>query len=104
MVEGNYFDKVVNPVTSRDSPEVGWWELRNNNLTSKADVSAGNSFGISWTDGNTGTVNATDWTTTKAFPTAELTYTYKADPFACVKNGLKAVAGAGKGLATLKCN
>ncbi len=102
LVEANYFETVLNPVTARDSTAIGYWDLRNNNLASKADVSAGNAFGITWDAGSSGTVNATDWTTTAAFPEA-LGYTYAADPFQCVHDGLRAVAGAGKGLATLKC-
>ena len=102
LVEANYFETVLNPVTARDSPTVGYWELRSNNLASKADVAAGNAFGITWDAGSAGTVNATDWTTTAAFPEA-LGYTYTADPFQCVHDGLRAVAGAGKALATLKC-
>jgi Pectate lyase len=102
LVEANYFETVLNPVTARDSSAVGYWDLRNNNLASKADVSAGNAFGITWDSGSAGTVNATEWTTTAAFPVA-LGYTYTADPFQCVHDGLRAVAGAGKGMATLKC-
>ncbi len=102
LVEANYFENVKNPVTSRDSDQIGYWELRDNNLASKADVSAGNAFGITWDAGNTGTVNATEWTTTKAFPKS-LGYDYTAHGFACVRDGLRAVAGAGKGLATLAC-
>ena len=103
LVEANYFETVLNPVTARDSSAIGYWDLRNNNLASKADVSAGNAFGITWDAGSTGTVNATDWTTTAAFP-EPLGYSYTADPFQCVHDGLRAAAGAGKGLATLKCN
>jgi pectate lyase len=102
LIEGNYFESVVNPVTSRDSDSIGYWDLRNNNLATKADVAAGNPFGITWTAGDSGTVNATDWTTTKAYPIA-LGYSYVADPANCVHAGLRAVAGAGKRLATLKC-
>jgi pectate lyase len=102
LVEANYFETVLNPVTARDSSAVGYWDLRNNNLASKADVSAGNAFGITWDAGNSGTVNATDWTTTAAFP-EPLGYTYTADPFQCIHDGLRAVVGAGKGLVTLKC-
>jgi pectate lyase len=102
LVEANYFESVLNPVTSRDSSAIGYWELRDNNLATAADVAAGNKFGITWDAGNTGTVNATDWTTTMAFPIA-LGYRYTADPFQCVHDGLRAVTGAGKGLATLKC-
>jgi pectate lyase len=102
LVEANYFETVLNPVTARDSSAIGYWDLRNNNLATKADVSAGNAFGITWDAGSAGTVNATDWTTTATFPEA-LGYSYTADPFQCVHDGLRAVAGAGKGLATLKC-
>lgn len=102
LVEANYFEKVHNPVTSRDSPAVGFWDLRNNNLATAADVAAGNRFGITWGPGDTGTVNATSWTTTAAYPKA-LGYPYTADPSQCIRDGLRAAAGAGKGLVTLKC-
>ncbi|HET8938237.1 MAG TPA: hypothetical protein VFN67_32560 [Polyangiales bacterium] len=103
LVEANYFKDVKNPVTSRDSDEVGFWDLRDNNLATAADVAAGNRFGITWDDGNKGTVNALDWSTTQKFP-EPLGYTYQAQPYACVRDGLKAVAGAGKKLATLACD
>jgi pectate lyase len=102
LVEANYFEDVLNPVTSRDSPMVGYWELRDNNLATAADVAAGNAFGITWDKGNDGTVNATDWTTTMKFPTP-LGYDYHADSWDCVRDGLRAVVGSGKGLATLTC-
>ena len=102
LVEANYFETVLNPVTARDSTEIGYWDLRNNNLATQADVASGNKFGITWDAGSAGTVNATDWTTTAAFP-EPLGYSYTADPFQCVHDGLRVVAGAGKGLATLKC-
>jgi pectate lyase len=103
LIEGNYFENVLNPVTSRDSAAVGYWDLRDNNLASAADVAPGNSFGITWDKGSSGTVNASDWTTTAAFP-GSLGYDYHADPFQCVSDGLRAVAGAGKALATLTCH
>ena len=103
LVEANYFEQVLNPVTARDSPEVGFWDLRANNLASAADVAPGNAFGITWDSGSTGTVNATDWKTTAAFPSSEMTYTYTAQPFQCIHDGLRAVAGSSKGLATLTC-
>jgi len=102
LVEGNHFQDVKNPVTARDSDEVGFWDLRDNNLKSAADVAAGNAFGISWSEGNAGTVNATTWTTTAPFP-EPLGYPYEAQPFTCINAGLRAVAGAGKQLATLTC-
>lgn len=102
LVEANYFEDVKNPVTSRDSDEVGFWELRDNNLATAGDVAAGNRFGIRWDDGSQGTVNATDWSTTRKFP-EPLGYVLQAHPWACVRDGLRAVAGSGKGLATLRC-
>jgi pectate lyase len=99
LVEGNYFENTKNPVTSRDSSALGYWELRNNNVASPADFTK---FGITWSaSGDSPTKDATDWVTTKAYPVA--LYTYTAQPAQCVKDGLRAVAGAGKGLATLKC-
>jgi len=102
LVEANYFENVKNPVTARDSSAVGFWDLRNNNLRSAVDVASGNAFGITWDNGNSGTVNATAWTTTAAFPVA-LGYTFAAQPAQCMHDGLRAVAGANKALATLKC-
>ena len=58
LVEANYFETVKNPVTSRDSSAIGFWELKNNNLASAADVAPGNPFGVSWDNGSSGTVNA----------------------------------------------
>jgi pectate lyase len=103
LVEANYFENVANPVTARDSDAVGFWELRNNNLASAADVAAGNSHGITWSSGDSDTVNATGWTSTGTYPEA-LGYTYVPAPFQCVHDGLRSVVGAGKGLATLKCD
>lgn len=102
LVEANFFEKVVNPVTARDSDAVGFWELRDNNLQSAADVAPGNRYGISWSAGDAGTVNATAWTTTAAFP-VPLGYELAAQPFQCIHDGLRAAAGAGAGLVTLKC-
>jgi pectate lyase len=103
LVEANFFQDVKNPVTSRDSDAVGFWELRDNNLASAADVAAGNRFGITWDDGNDGTVNALDWTTSEKFP-MDVGYSYEAASWACVRDGLRAVAGSGKKLATLTCS
>lgn len=100
LIEGNYFENCQNPVTSRDSTELGFWELRNNNIMSSADFAT---YHITWEPSDsTPTKDATDWTTTASFPIA-LGYTYTADPAVCLKTGLAAVAGAGKGLATVKC-
>ncbi|HVY28811.1 MAG TPA: polysaccharide lyase family 1 protein [Polyangiaceae bacterium] len=102
LVEANYFENVNNPVTARDSTASGFWELRSNNLQTAADVAPGNLFGIRWSAGDAGTVNATDWQTSAPYP-EPLGYEYAAQPFQCIHDGLRAAAGAGKGLATLKC-
>lgn len=100
LVEANYFENADNPVTSRDSSAIGYWELRNNNITKPADFS---SYGIKWSDGSSSPwVNATAWTTTATFPVA-LTYAYTPDAPSCVKARLPLVAGAGKNLAKLTC-
>ena len=103
LIEANYFEKVKDPVTSRDSSAIGYWDLRANNLATAADVATGNAFGITWDAGSSGTVNATDWKTTAAYPVA-LGYSYTAQPFQCIHDGLRAAVGAGKKLATLTCN
>jgi pectate lyase len=101
LVEGNYIEDAHNPVTSRDSSALGYWELRGNNILGPADFTK---YGITWAaSSSTPTKDATDWTTTAVFPVA-LGYTYAVDPPECLKDGLFGVAGAGKGLATLKCN
>jgi pectate lyase len=102
LVEANYFENVLNPVTARDSSAVGYWDLRANNLASAADVAAGNRFGITWDAGNAGTLNASAWLTTAPYPTP-LGYSYEAQPFQCIHDGLRQAVGAGKGLVTLKC-
>jgi len=101
LVEGNSFSNVENPLTSRDSSAIGFWDLRsNNNVTSPADFAT---FGITWApSSSTPTADATDWKTSAAYPVA-LGYTYAVDDAACVRAGLSKVAGAGKGLATLRC-
>jgi pectate lyase len=100
LVEANFFEHVVNPVTSRDSSALGFWELRANNIANPADFA---SYAISWSAStSTPTKDATDWTTTAAYPEA-LGYAYTAQPAACVGPSLKSVVGAGKHLATLTC-
>ncbi len=101
LIEGNHFENAQNPVTSRDSPTIGYWELRNNNIQGPADFSR---FNITWVASSSSpSRDASDWTTTAAFPVT-LPYTYTAQDPACVKQGLAAVAGAGKALATLSCD
>ncbi|WP_207309887.1 pectate lyase family protein [Variovorax paradoxus] len=101
LIEGNYFENSKNPVTSRDSSAIGFWELRNNNIKAPADFST---FGITWVASSSSpSRDASDWITTGTFPVA-IPYAYAAQDPACVKQKLPAVAGAGKALASLTCN
>jgi len=86
LIESNVFETVKNPVTSRDSSAIGFWDLRNN-LSS----------GITWDAGSTGTVNATNWATTKAFGATG--YSYTLTPVGSVVSKVLATAGAGTNLA-----
>lgn len=100
LIEGNWFENAQNPVTSRDSPSIGFWELRGNNVGSPADFAT---YGITWVASSSSpTRDATDWVSTATFPIA-IPYAYTAHDPACVKRKLPAVAGAGKALATLSC-
>jgi pectate lyase len=83
LVESNYFENSKNPVTSRDSSAIGYWELRNNFVGT----------GITWTTADAPSANGDSWTTTKAF-SASLGYSYTPDPAACVKAIVTATAGA----------
>ena len=87
LIESNYFENVRNPVTSRDSSAVGFWELRNNFV--------GN--GITWDSPGSNGVNATNWATTRAFGATG--YSYTVTPAAQVKARVLATAGAGTNLA-----
>jgi pectate lyase len=101
LIEANYFENAQNPVTSRDSSAIGYWELRNNNVMSKADFAT---YGITWVaSGSSPSRDASDWTTTANFPVG-IPYAYTVHTPACVKQKLLTVAGAGKNLATLSCN
>ena len=86
LIESNVFETVKNPVTSRDSSQIGFWDLRNNLAT-----------GITWDAGNEGTVNATNWATTRAFGATGYSYTLTA--VGSVKANVIATAGAGTNLA-----
>jgi pectate lyase len=87
LIESNYFENVVNPVTSRDSSRIGYWELRNNYVGS----------GITWTSASGTYVNATSWATTKAY--GAVGYSYTPDLAANVKARVFATAGARTNLA-----
>ncbi|WP_345532480.1 polysaccharide lyase family 1 protein [Viridibacterium curvum] len=86
LIESNVFETVKNPVTSRDSSSIGYWDLRNNI-----------SSGITWDTPDSATVNATNWATTKAFGSTG--YSYTVTPAANVKAKVIATAGAGTNLA-----
>ena len=101
LIEANYFENAQNPVTSRDSSAIGYWELRNNNILRPADFSR---YGITWVASQSSpTRDATDWVSTSTFP-VDIPYGYVPHDPACVKQKLPTVAGAGKKLATLNCN
>lgn len=101
LIEGNYFENAKNPVTSRDSSAIGYWDLRDNNVNSPDDFAR---YGITWSASSSSpSRDATDWATTAAFPIS-IPYTYMVQDPACVKRKLAAVAGAGKALATLRCD
>lgn len=101
LIEGNHFENAQNPVTSRDSSAIGYWELRNNNIRTPADFAT---YGITWAASSSSpSRDATDWATTAAFPVA-IAYEYSVQAPACVKAKLPSVAGAGKALATLSCD
>ncbi|MBN1609840.1 MAG: hypothetical protein JW940_24620 [Polyangiaceae bacterium] len=84
LIESNYFENAANPITSRYSPEAGYWDLRDNYVGG----------GITWSTESDTLANADDWKTTKAFPSGELNYSYTPDPAECVKQIVMATAGA----------
>jgi pectate lyase len=101
LIEANWFEDALNPVTSRDSPWTGDWDLRNNNIRSPDDFAT---YHITWSKSERTLKNADDWVTTKPFPDSELTYKYTADPVQCVHDHLAEVAGPGKGDKLLVCS
>jgi pectate lyase len=84
LIESNFFENAANPVTSRFSDVVGFWDLRNNFVGE----------GITWTTESDTLANAENWESTQTFPAAELTYTYTPDDAACVKQIVLGTAGA----------
>jgi pectate lyase len=84
LIESNFFENAANPITSRFSGELGFWDLRNNHVGA----------GITWSPDPDLFANADDWQSTTAFPASELTYTYTADRAGCVKQIVTALAGA----------
>ncbi len=84
LIESNFFENAANPVTSRFTDVVGFWDLRNNHVGP----------GITWDVGEDTLANADSWQSTIAFPANELTYSYTPDEAACVKQIVTASAGA----------
>jgi pectate lyase len=84
LIESNFFENVLNPVTSRYSDEVGFWDLRNNHLGPN----------ITWDVEEDTLANADTWQTTRPFPNNELGYAYTPDRAGCVKQIVTAQAGA----------
>lgn len=101
LIVNNWFENAANPVTCRyDSSNCGTWTLRGNNITSASDFTK---YGIVWTDGGAGSVDAKDWVT-KGTVIADPSYMAKATApvtAQCVKNTLKDYVGAGKGMQEL---
>lgn len=83
LIESNVFENVANPVTSRYSDQLGYWDLRDNQA-----------IDVSWSVESDTLANADDWATSKAFPAAELTYAYTVEPAACVEHSVTSNAGA----------
>ncbi|WP_192456556.1 polysaccharide lyase [Musicola keenii] len=103
LIESNWFQDAVNPVTSRyDGSNFGTWVLKNNNITKPADFTT---YGITWTADTKAYVNADSWTSTGTYPT--VSYSYSPVSAQCVKNKLANYAGVSKNLAELtssSCN
>lgn len=96
LIESNWFQNAVNPVTCRfDSSNCGKWDLRNNNIRNPGDFAT---YNITWTSG--GTIDATNWTTTAPFPIS-IPYSYAPVTPQCVKDRLASYAGVGKNGAQL---
>ncbi|GAA5163002.1 CBM35 domain-containing protein [Viridibacterium curvum] len=99
LIERNFFQNAVNPVVCfyDSGSNCGFWDLRNNNITSTADFAT---YNITWTTPASGDTSASAWTTTATFPKT-LTYTYEPVTAQCVKDKLPSYAGVGKNGATL---
>lgn len=96
LIESNWFQNSLNPVTCRyDSSNCGFWDLRNNNIRTPGDFAT---YNITWTEG--GTIDATNWTTTAPFPIS-IPYAYSPVTAQCVKDKLAQFAGVGKNNAQL---
>ncbi len=84
LVESNFFENAHNPVTSRYSDGVGFWDLRNNHVGPN----------VTWDVEEDTLANADTWQSTTTFPQNELGYAYTPDRAGCVKQIVAAQAGA----------
>lgn len=84
LIEANHFENASNPVTSRYSDALGYWDLRNNHVGAN----------VTWSVTEDTLANADDWQSTATFPEAMLTYDYDPDAADCVKAIVTARAGA----------
>jgi pectate lyase len=83
LIEANFFENALNPVTSRYSPEAGLWDLRDNHVGP----------GVTWDAEEDTLANADTWQSTTTFPANELNYAYTPDRAGCVKQIVTAQAG-----------
>ncbi len=84
LIESNFFENARNPVTSRYSEEVGFWDLRNNHVGPN----------VTWDVEEDTLANGDTWQSTTTFPNNELGYAYTPDRAGCVKQIVTAQAGA----------
>ncbi|SLM64880.1 MULTISPECIES: polysaccharide lyase [Dickeya] len=97
LIENNWFENAVDPVTSRyDGSNFGTWVLKGNNITKPADFAT---YNITWDADTKAYKNADAWTSTGTYPTVP--YSYSPVSAQCVKDKLASYAGVGKNLATL---
>jgi pectate lyase len=83
LIESNFFENALNPVTSRYSEAVGFWDLRDNHVGP----------GVAWDAEEDTLANADSWESTAPFPANELFYAYTPDRAGCVKQIVMAQAG-----------
>jgi pectate lyase len=84
LIESNFFENALNPVTSRYSPEAGLWDLRANHIGPN----------VTWDAEEDTLANADTWQSTVSFPANELNYSYAPDRAGCIKQIVFAQAGA----------
>jgi len=84
LIESNFFENALNPITSRYSDAAGFWDLRNNHVGPN----------ITWDVEEDTFANGDTWQSTTTFPNGELGYAYTPDRAGCVKQIVSAQAGA----------